>query len=68
MLLLLDIIYCAFLRIYFHRQRLLSSSKLAFLEVSSEQSSSPFPVKNILLDFVPDLLDFLRSSPFNIIV
>ena len=39
MLLLLDIIYCAFLRIY-------------------------FPFQNILLDFVIDLLDFLRSSTF----
>ena len=39
----------------------------AFLEVSSEQSSSPFFVKNILLDFVSDLLGFLQSSPFFIV-
>jgi len=32
----------------------------AFLEVSSEQSSNPFSVKNILFDFVPYLLNFLR--------
>ena len=99
MLLLLDIIYCAFLRIYFPRQsshflryqasraRVLSPSKItfarffidllyflrsssfllffsefiphscAFLEVSSEQSSSPFIVKDYI--YFPRQITFL---------